>query len=530
MTPAFNRKFGFHTQRSLVALLGTAACSFASAALFAFFAANAQTNGGPRTLTFEQRVNYQKAIEEVYWRHRIWPTQSSGSKPSLDSLMPQEKLEKKVTNYLTNSQVIADDWHRPLTIEQLQAEMNRMAAQTKQSEVLRELFEALDNDPFVIAECLARPALVERILPNLYAYDQGIHGGLKQRAQADLVAYSSVEQMKQSSGAYTEIDFVRTENNGGGQRHGVSLNSEEWDETLRRLAATFDRSSAAEMSVGRKNAAVPGDYKSIPVGQVSALQEEESRYYATAVISKSDTHLKVATITWSKESFEAWRDRTAKESRTALAPPSGPYTLPTISDSTSGCAEGVPWESTNLNPPAGRERPPAVWTGAEMIIWGGYGGLSLNTGARYNPSTDEWISTSTSNAPSARAFHTAVWTGTEMIVWGGGYYGGSDISPVNTGGRYDPATDTWTATTTSNAPAARAVHTGVWTGNQMIIWGGATGDFVNYVNTGGRYDPGTDTWTTTTTTNAPQARYFHSAVWTGNEMIVWGGWDFNQDI
>ena len=44
----------------------------------------------------------------------------------------------------------------------------------------------------------------------------------------------------------------------------------------------------------------------------------------------------------------------------------------------------------------------------------------LNTGGRYNPSTDSWTATSTTNAPSARADHTAVWTGSEMIVWGGG--------------------------------------------------------------------------------------------------------------
>jgi hypothetical protein len=28
---------------------------------------------GQRTLTFEERVAYQRAIEEVYWRNRIWP-------------------------------------------------------------------------------------------------------------------------------------------------------------------------------------------------------------------------------------------------------------------------------------------------------------------------------------------------------------------------------------------------------------------------------------------------------------------------
>ena len=53
-----------------------------------------------------------------------------------------------------------------------------------------------------------------------------------------------------------------------------------------------------------------------------------------------------------------------------------------------------------------------------MIVWGGANG-SLNTGGRYNPSTDSWTATSMTNAPSARADHTAVWTGSEMIVWGG---------------------------------------------------------------------------------------------------------------
>ena len=102
-----------------------------------------------------------------------------------------------------------------------------------------------------------------------------------------------------------------------------------------------------------------------------------------------------------------------------------------------------------------------------MIIWGGSGPTIINTGGRYNPSTDSWAATSTTNAPSARDLHTAVWTGTEMIVWGG--YDG--ISRVNTGGRYNPGTDSWTATSTTNAPTGRERHTAVWSGSEMIIWG-----------------------------------------------------------
>ena len=52
-----------------------------------------------------------------------------------------------------------------------------------------------------------------------------------------------------------------------------------------------------------------------------------------------------------------------------------------------------------------------------MIVWGGFSGIEreVNTGGRYNPSTDSWIATSTTNAPSRRDFHTAVWTGSRMI-------------------------------------------------------------------------------------------------------------------
>src|SRR6266480_6743224 len=116
---------------------------------------NTATSAG---LTVAKRVAYQRAIEEVYWRHRIWPKERPDPKPSLGQVVPSAQLEKKVEDYLRNSQVLEDYWQRPLSAEQLQAEMQRIAQHTRQPEVLRELFDALGNDPFVIAECLARPA------------------------------------------------------------------------------------------------------------------------------------------------------------------------------------------------------------------------------------------------------------------------------------------------------------------------------------------------------------------------------------
>ena len=125
-----------------------------------------------RTLSFADRVAYQRAIEDVYWRHRIWPDTNPGPKPSLDAVMSQAQIEKKVKDYLRNSQALEDYWQRPITADQLQTEMERMASHTKQPEVLRELFEALGNDPFVIAECLARPVLTERLIADLWAQDE----------------------------------------------------------------------------------------------------------------------------------------------------------------------------------------------------------------------------------------------------------------------------------------------------------------------------------------------------------------------
>src|SRR5206468_6718936 len=190
---------------SVILLLCAVTSSIVAGTLLGFFRPETQAGVSQRTLTFEERVSYQRAIEEVYWRHRIWPKENSNPKPSLDAVISQAQLEKKVTDYLRNSKALEDYWQRPMRAEQLQAEMDRMAQHTKQPEVLQELFEALGNDPFVIAECLARPALAERLLTNWYAYDQRIHGELKQRAEAGLEAQPSIEQMKQLSGKYTEI-------------------------------------------------------------------------------------------------------------------------------------------------------------------------------------------------------------------------------------------------------------------------------------------------------------------------------------
>ena len=211
------------------------------------------------------------------------------------------------------------------------------------------------------------------------------------------------------------------------------------------------------------------------------------------------------------------------------------------------------WTATSLVdiPQFGRAFHTAVWTGNEMIVWGGasyyyseWGKVLGNcnflgydewgspqwgppeycyTGGRYNPATDSWTETTITNAPSERRSHTAVWTGTEMIIWGGHSKTPDQRSiELDTGARYDPSADTWAPTShTAGLPSPRNLHTAVWTGSQMIIWGG-----VGAVDTGGIYDPSNNAWTATSVgANVPSGRFGHSAVWGGNAMVVWGGFD-----
>ena len=96
-----------------------------------FLRSGRPVNVARRTLTFEERVSYQRAIEDVYWRHRIWPKERPDPKPSLDAVMSQAQLEKKVSDYLRKSQALEDYWQRPITSEQLQPEMDRMAKHTQ---------------------------------------------------------------------------------------------------------------------------------------------------------------------------------------------------------------------------------------------------------------------------------------------------------------------------------------------------------------------------------------------------------------
>ena len=255
----------------LAFLLCAVACSVGTGTLLAVLGAEAPSNLSQRTLTFAERVAYQRAIEEVYWRHRIWPKERPDPKPSLDEVMSQAQIEKKVEDYLRDSQALEDYGQRPITPDQLQAEMERIAGHTKQPGVLREIFAALGNDPFVIAECLARQVLADRLVTEL--------------------------------------------NNEGS--------------------------------------------------------------------------VKLTRIAWRKQPLQSWVATAEPQLPVTMAAVSANYALPAISGQSdnwtpSGLCTDDTWTATSLtNAPAARADHTAVWTGSEMIVWGGYDGSSeLNTGGQ----------------------------------------------------------------------------------------------------------------------------------------------------
>ncbi len=119
-------------------------------------------------------------------------------------------------------------------------------------------------------------------------------------------------------------------------------------------------------------------------------------------------------------------------------------------------------------------------------------------GGRYDLMTDSWRSISEIGAPEARIDHVMVWTGNEMVVWGGWLPSNPAFS---SGGRYDPITDTWEPTSMVNAPPGRVDSVAIWTGKEALFTGGDwfcptsdPGCHDSIYASGARYDPASDSW------------------------------------
>jgi hypothetical protein len=133
----------------------------------------------------------------------------------------------------------------------------------------------------------------------------------------------------------------------------------------------------------------------------------------------------------------------------------------------------------------------AVWTGRDAIFLETVGRAGPIVGQAYEPSSDSWRSIE--QAPIGRAYGTVlVWTGDELIVWGGGNRGNGR---TNQGAAYDPTSDSWRRI--ADAPIGLNLASGVWTGREMIVFGSLlshANKASSSTSLGEAYDPTSDTW------------------------------------
>ncbi len=464
-------------------------------------------------LDLEERVACQRAIEEALWARRIWPPENSQPKPPLAAVLSDTAIRERALDTLRKTEALQTRWGRPVTTESLQAEINRIGRDTRDRGMLRDLYAALGHDPERIAECLARPTLAERWVRDSFAQDPSIHATVRARAEAALAADRSTAGAVLHGGSLLEVEYVLSDEAAG---------TDSADDAQAPGAVPIRRLDAEGRARLKRRIA---EERTLP-GELGSLREVNDGFVATAVVSETRDRIRLATVSWPKLSFDTWWESERTTFPATLPAPAPQRSLSVAAVTATACTDDG-WTPTRWGAPLGRTSPGMVWTGSEVLVFGGYtqtGDFAgTNTGARYDPATDTWTEIRFPTFPmEGRLGATTIWTGTEMIVWGGEPV----AAPLQTGGRYNPTTRTWTATSTApGVPAGRYAHTAIWSGTEMIVWGGDDGSVApSELNNGARYNPVTDTWQPTGLgPGVPSARREHTAVWTGGRMIVWGG-------
>lgn len=169
------------------------------------------------------------------------------------------------------------------------------------------------------------------------------------------------------------------------------------------------------------------------------------------------------------------------------------------------------WNRLPSAPIQGRLGQQAVWSGTEMVVWGGYrrerGGVasgSFADGAAFDPQTGTWRQITKAPFKDERDSF-ALWTGAEMFIWNG-----------SRAATYDPEADRWTKA--PGPPLSRGLYQGVWTGDEVLIWGTAESGETAAAS----YEPPGRQWSSLPA--GPLARGGdYVARWTGESMFLWSG-------
>ena len=157
---------------------------------------------------------------------------------------------------------------------------------------------------------------------------------------------------------------------------------------------------------------------------------------------------------------------------------------------------------------------PSLWTGEKAVFLdtGGQGALRA---LAYSPDSEAWRSLPP--APLRAKGSDAIWTGSEVIVWGGGGRAGP---AAEAGAAYEPASDAWRKI--ADAPLSLNSVSLIWSGSEVIALGSRL-DLRNRSSSryaeGAAYDPVIDTWRRLEDSGlSPQA---HAAEWVGRQMVAY---------
>lgn len=465
-----------------------------------FLAATSSGAGEGRSLPFERRVAASRALDEVRYRNRTWPAENPRPKPAFDEVLPVERSAQRVEDELRMTRALGRRFGQGVTGDEIRAELERISASTKNPDRLREYFAALDFDPVLIAEVLVRPVLVEAKLRQAFAYDPTIQAATRTAAREAIATWGLGPDLRRSGASWTERTF---ELSADGESTGdLGLGTPE-------LLSADD--FAAEFDGANARAA-------------AGLVEEDDALHVTVILDSGRNRFRIADVSWAKPGFDAWwqAERENHSADDAVLAPAGLALSPLAAGS---CAAGNAWSPTSTSGVQTRMYHTAVWTGSEMLVWGGWSsaGTYATSGNRYDPATDTWTGMQSLYAPSPRIHHLSAWNGSRLLIWGGqdasGYFGN--------GGRWDPATILWDTTsnptmTGTNVPAARRRAVAAHTGSSWIVYGGFNGTNGVLAN-GGVWDDATNSWKSMATTGAPGPKELPVAAWSGSEFIVWGG-------
>jgi N-acetylneuraminic acid mutarotase len=157
------------------------------------------------------------------------------------------------------------------------------------------------------------------------------------------------------------------------------------------------------------------------------------------------------------------------------------------------------WSVLPAAPIPARDGASVVWSGTELLVWGGVAGVNPTLradGAAYDPEARTWR-TLPASPLSPRVGQAAVWAGTEMVIWGGDQRAGANPSDATAGGAaYDPATNRWSVLPAAPL-SARADAGAIWTGAEVVILGGQSTQADGSSRScgdGAAYDPSTNRW------------------------------------